>query len=114
MQKDYPKVRCLDDVPSAARLATRQQFFKKWYHALALVPFAIALFIVMKFFPESTSALALAPVWLALAWAGIVIVYTAYITLLRLKCPVCGWRFGIGDKCRSCGLPRHRDPSVSI
>jgi len=47
-------------------------------------------------------------VYACLAWAEIVCFY-ALITLVQwflFRCPRCGWRFGHGAKCSSCGLPR--------
>jgi hypothetical protein len=102
------KVSCLDDVAPVARLAAHQQLLAKWYHAIALAPFAAVLFIDIKFFGYSDNRLWLVLIGATLVWAFAVAVYTFYLTFL-LKCPRCGWRFGSGEKCGSCNLPRHRD-----
>lgn len=105
----HPKVTCIDDVPSAAHLAARQRFFKRWYRPIALAPFALIVFVAIKFFSNSTSKLIDALIFLSLAWALAVAAYTFYLVFFSLKCPACASRFGIGDKCRTCGLPRHGD-----
>jgi hypothetical protein len=106
-------ISCLEDVPSVARLAARQQLLARWYHAIALAPFAAVLVIDAEFFGYSDSRLWLVLVGATLIWAFAVAVYTFYLTFF-LKCPRCGWRFGSGDKCGSCNLPRHRDVSFCI
>lgn len=102
------EISCLDDVPSAARLAARQQLLAKWYHAIALAPFVAVLFIDTEFFGYSDNRLWLVLVGATLVWALAVAVYTFYL-IFFLKCPRCSWRFGLGSKCGSCNLPRHRD-----
>lgn len=102
------EISCLDDVPSAARLAARQQLLAKWYHAIALAPFVAVLFIDTEFFGYSDNRLWLVLVGATLVWALAVAVYTFYL-IFFLKCPRCSWRFGLGSKCRSCNLPRHRN-----
>jgi hypothetical protein len=102
-----PRIACLDDVPNVARIAVRQEFLKKWYRPVAIVPFALVVFIELRFFPESTSPIPIYFVYASLAWAGAVISYTFFL-MFAVRCPVCNRRFGLGDKCTSCGLPRHR------
>lgn len=99
---------CLDDAPAAARLAERQQFLKKWYYAVGIAPFFLVVLIIMRFFPDSTSRVLDALVFISLAWAIAVAGYTFYL-MFWLKCPRCNWRFGSGEKCSTCKLPRHRE-----
>ena len=94
------EVRSLDDVPHTAQQAKRQEFLRTWYRAIALVPFAVVVFISLKFFPDSDSKLIVASALVSLIWAIGVAAYSFYLTFFGLKCPVCGWRFGVGDKCK--------------
>jgi hypothetical protein len=108
VSKTDDAITCLDDVPDLARLAARQQFFLKWYQAVGLVPLGLFVFIVFRFFPNSNSSALDALVGASLIWPLLVVIYTAYLWL-TLQCPACKNRFGLGENCRSCNLPRHRD-----
>ena len=99
-------VACLDDVFALGRLAARQRFFMTWYKALVLAPFFLVGLISGAVFHNSDSPVLDVIFYAAFAWTFGVIVYTVYLWL-ALRCPVCKNRFGIADKCRSCGLPRH-------
>lgn len=99
-------MKSLDDDPEIAKVAARQRFLNKWYHAFALAPFAILIFIDFKFFPNSNNPVLVALVFLSLLWAMGIAGY-AFCLLYWFKFPNCGSRFGLGDQCRSCGLPRH-------
>jgi hypothetical protein len=99
--------KCLDDQPSRARIAARQQFYRKWGKVVALAPFVVALFVVQPFFSKSTSWIPDALLAASLVWGIVVVGYYFYL-LFAVKCPACGWRFGMGDKCMNCDLPRHR------
>ena len=35
------------------------------------------------------------------------IVGYSFFLMFAVRCPACRWRFGMGDKCMNCGLPRH-------
>jgi hypothetical protein len=107
------EVACVDDVPSVARMAARQQFFAKWYRLLALVPFAAILFIAFEFFPNPNSWTQVVLVFVAIIWGGSVAGYAFYL-MFAVRCPECRSRFGLGEKCRSCGLPRHRDSRPAV
>lgn len=52
-----------------SKVAARQRFLNKWYHAFALAPFAILIFIDFKFFPNSNNPVLVALVFLSLLWA---------------------------------------------
>ncbi len=104
------KIACVDDVPALARLAARQRFFMRWYQALGLAPFAVVLIIVLGVFPNSSSPILEVLIFAALVWPLAVVIYTVYLWM-TLRCPACHNRFGMGDNCRSCKLPRHPQSS---
>lgn len=104
---DQAEIRSLEDVPGVARMAARQEFLLQWYKPVAIAPFMVVLFIVLRLFPKSTSRIPIYFVFASLVWTGAVIGYSFFL-MFALRCPVCGWRFGSRDKCSSCGLPRHR------
>jgi hypothetical protein len=101
---------CIDDIPTVARLAARQQFLNKWYRPLGLVPFSVLIFIDFIFLHGSNNGLLVALVFISLLCAGAVSGYAFYL-LFAVKCPVCKNRFGLGENCSSCNLPRHRTSS---
>lgn len=109
----HSETRCLDDVPSLARLAARQQFFGRWYKAVALAPFVVVLFAVLTFFPKSTSQIPSIFVFASLVWAISVAGYSFFL-MFAVRCPACGWKFGMSDQCMNCGLPRHRDDASAV
>jgi len=108
------QIKSLDDVPAVARLAARQAFFIRWYRAVALVPFTVLIFIALKFFSDTPAGnIWMDAIYATLGWAIAVAAYAFYITFWGFLCPVCGYRFGSGEKCKNCGLPRHGDGSIS-
>ena len=98
----------LDDAPDVARRAARQIFLNRWYKPLALAPFLVILVLDTFFFPQSRNKWLLAVIFITLAWGGAVPAY-AFFLLVVLRCPRCGKRYGLGDKCKHCELPRHAD-----
>lgn len=102
------RLSCLDDEPDTARKAARQQFFLRWYIVLATVPFFATLAIQLRFFPQSQTPVA---IWASLVWAGAALAYTA-VVWLGLRCPCCEQRYGGGEKCLNCHLPRHSESST--
>jgi hypothetical protein len=106
------QIRSLDEVPNVARTASREAFIRQWYHALALAPVTVVVFISLKFFPD-TPAVFMTLLYATLVWAMAVVAYAFYTTFWGFHCPVCGWRFGIGENCSSCGLPRHTDEELT-
>jgi hypothetical protein len=106
-------VASVDDVPMVARLLARQQFFRKWYKPVALAPFALMLFIILKFFPNANGGFGTAVVFATLGWALAVVGYSFYL-MFAVRCPACNSRYGIGQNCRSCNLPRHRGSTEPI
>src|SRR5438105_3812648 len=112
MMEPTPKeTTCLDDVPSVARIAARQEFLNKHYRLVVLLPVFVATFIGCKFFGENSPA-TLCFVFTSLILGLSALGYHLYL-VITLRCPVCGWRFGRGDKCSSCGLRRHAPSSVN-
>jgi hypothetical protein len=107
------EIKCLDEVPSLARIAARQQFLTRWYKPVALAPFAVVLFVVLTFFPKSTSRIPILFVFATLAW-GMAVVGYSFFLMFAVRCPACSWRFGMSNKCMNCGLPRHCDDSSAI
>ena len=100
------EIRSLDDVPSAARVAGRQRFLNRWYKPVAMAPFGVCVFAAVKFFPDSRSWFLVALIEATLIWAIGVAAYAFYL-LFWFKCPRCHSRFGLGERCRACELPRH-------
>ena len=113
-QQSQGEATSLDDFPIAARLATRQQLLVKWYRGLALAPFVAVLFVVLKFFPDSTSVIPVLLVEATLVWAIVIAGYSFYATFFGARCGRCGNRYGSGDNCKSCGLPRHASSPTFI
>jgi hypothetical protein len=103
-------ITCLDESPSVYRMAARQEFLHRWYRPAALVPFMVVVAVITVFFPNSDRSIQFGLASIAMLWAGAVIGYAVFLRF-AVRCPVCGWRFGVRDKCSSCGLPRH--PSAS-
>ena len=101
-------VACLEEWGRYARIATKDRFWKRYYRVLALAPFAVIIFGVLRFFPESTSKVPIYIVGVSLVWAMVVAFYAFSLRLRAdfIRCPRCGSRFGLGACCNSCGLPR--------
>src|ERR1700746_276831 len=81
-------ITCVDDVPSAARLAERQQFLHKWDYAVGSAPLFLVAVIVSKFFPDSTSRVFDALAFTSVAWGMAVAGFTFFLLFL-LKGPRC-------------------------
>jgi hypothetical protein len=104
---DLDAIKNLDQFPQLALRSKRQQWVSQNYKLIGLLPFGIVLFIVLKFFSSSTNK---AWDWLVeatLLWAILVAGYGFYSLFWGVRCPACGCGFGVGQECRSCGLPRH-------
>ena len=104
------KIRSLDDLPELAKLAKRQLFLNKWYKPLAMAPFAVFIFLDQVFFPKSRSPILIAMMIPIGIWVMSLVGYSFYL-LLFLRCPYCSSVYGLGDRCKACGLPRHPDPT---
>ncbi|MGD0444723.1 MAG: hypothetical protein ABSA39_12385 [Edaphobacter sp.] len=102
------EISCLDDCPELARRSAWQQQVVRYYKLIALAPFAICLFIVLRVFPDSTNRFWIWSVGFTLVWAIAIAGYSFYLLFYGVNCPQCGSGFGVRDQCRSCGLPRHQ------
>jgi hypothetical protein len=108
---------CLADWENYKRLDDRRRFFLRYQYSLAVVPFALALFIGLGVLPHIVPDTAfwagVAETLIAgsLVWSGIFILFalSVYLRWFLYRCPRCGWRFGPGNRCGSCDLPRSRD-----
>jgi hypothetical protein len=101
-------ITCLNDVPKLASRSFLQQRISRSYKLVALAPFAVVLFVVLKFFPNSTNRAWDFAIFLSLGWAMAVAGYAFYSLFWGVRCPACSAGFGVRDQCRSCGLPRHQ------
>ncbi len=105
---------CLDESEPYAQINKRTKFFQKYYRALALIPFAVVMFVILRLFGDPPiggprNKFILLPVFIVLGWAGFVPFYALSLMVRRrrIRCPSCGNRFGSDDQCISCGFPRH-------
>jgi hypothetical protein len=117
--KDYElesgkKISSLDDLPEVAKIAQRQRFLNRWYRPVAMAPFVLAVVLGVGVFPKSSrNPILLAYTFASLLWAVLVAGYAFYL-LFTFRCPYCSSTYGLGDKCRSCGLPRHSPPPQAM
>src|SRR5690349_18612260 len=101
------RVSSLDDVPDIAKIANRQLFLNRWYRPVALAPFLVAVILGVGVFRDhSRNPILLAYTFATLLWAMLVAGYAFYL-LVSFRCPYCSSRYGLGENCRDCGLPRH-------
>jgi hypothetical protein len=100
------QIKSVDDVPEAAILADRQLFLNKWYRPVALAPVAVVAFLDFRVFPNSNNWFVVGTIMATLIWVIGVASYAFYL-LVAFKCPKCHERFGLGEACKSCKLPRH-------
>jgi hypothetical protein len=107
--------RCLHESEPFARLNRQLTFLRKYWYAIAIAPFAVTIFVLLRFYGTSTNRLLDVPIGVALGWAFLVVIYSLVVTVrvLFVRCPKCGWRFGGGEKCGSCGFPRQPPSSLS-
>ena len=104
----------LDDVPEIAKIAKRQLFLNRWYRPVAMAPFLLAVILGVGIFRDhSRNPILLAYTFASLMWAIFVAGYAFYL-LSSFSCPCCSSRYGLGENCRSCGLPRHNQPPQSM
>jgi hypothetical protein len=110
---DDSQIRSLEDWDYYVRLNRRVTHLKKYWQWLAMGPFAVVLFIGLKFFGSSVNKTVNQMfdvlLMISLAWAMLVAGYglTNLARWFAVRCPRCGWRFGLRNQCGSCGLPRH-------
>ena len=122
---DATGLSCLADSDNYRRLDDRRRFFVQNQYSLAVAPFFLAIVfglgILPRIVPDTAFWAGVAETLIvgSLVWAGIVIFHALFVYLrwFLYRCPRCGWRFGPGDRCGSCDLPRSRDnltPSDSM
>jgi hypothetical protein len=107
---------CLADSANYERLDGRRRFLLKYWHALALVPYFLAILIGLgvlpRFVPDTAFWAGVAETLIigSLGWSLIVILYalSVFVRWFLVRCPRCGWRFGLGERCGSCDLPRSK------
>jgi hypothetical protein len=110
---DDSQLRSLEEWDYYARLNRQVTSLKKYWYWLTIGPFAAVLFSGLKFFGSSVNKTVNQTfdvlVMMSLAWAMLVGGYglNSLARWFALRCPRCGWRFGLGNQCGSCGLPRH-------
>jgi hypothetical protein len=92
------------------------KFVRQYWYGAAIAPFGLVLFLGLRYFPNSTSRFLDIPLGLSFAWAMFVAIYCLMLTAraLLIRCPRCGWRFGLGNQCGSCGLPKHTGASGTV
>jgi hypothetical protein len=116
--QDPSQIACLSDWEEYARLDSKRRFLQRWWHALALGPFVavLAIFHRVLYGPYHPWNHIDSVLMASLLWAGLVAVYcfTVFTRILLIKCPRCGWRFGLGTRCGSCDLPRSPKPSQGM
>ncbi|GAC1431612.1 MAG: hypothetical protein NVSMB62_28610 [Acidobacteriaceae bacterium] len=103
---DRETLKCGDEAPDFARIAARQDLVTKRLKPTMMLPFIVFLLIDLKFFKDSNNWIVVSIGMLTVLWAGAVNFYSLYLRI-TVHCPKCGNRFGSGDKCASCSLPRH-------
>jgi hypothetical protein len=107
---------CLADSQKYKTLDDRRRALLKYWYALATVPFFLSIVIGVGVFPRLVpdtafwAGVAETLIFGALGWTFIVIFYALFVCVswFLVRCPRCGWRFGLGDRCGSCDLPRTR------
>jgi hypothetical protein len=105
---DSAQVACLEASEEYAALNRKSLFIKKYGHVMAIGPFFVVICVVFRWFSDSTSKFLLGLIFSTLFWAVAFACFAVIVfaSLLFIRCPRCGWRFGLGDFCSSCGLPR--------
>jgi|HubBroStandDraft_6_1064221.scaffolds.fasta_scaffold16951_2 hypothetical protein len=108
MNQQSTQWRCLDEWGPFARLNRQMQFLRKYWYAIAIVPFAVIVLVGLRVSGDSPRRFWDIPIAISLAWGLFVAIYALILTVrtLSIRCPRCGWRFGLADQCGSCGFPR--------
>lgn len=103
--------KCLDDGDWYCRLDNRVRTARRYWYLIAAAPFAFVMLLARLFsrIPSSLLDSLAEPRWhgqsvfdvfvgSALAWAMIVPIYVLVLMArwFLIKCPRCGWRFGLG------------------
>ena len=103
---------CLEEWDKYSRLNTKDSFWMRYGRALALAPFTILIVVLLRYFSNTTSKVPDYFIWASLVWLLAVVLYALSVStrILFIRCPRCGYRFGLGTFCGSCGLPRSATP----
>jgi hypothetical protein len=106
---------CLDQDETYVRLEKQMKFVRQYRYGAAIAPFGLVLFVGLRYFPNSASRF-LDPLGLFFAWAIFVAICCSMLTarMLLIRCPRCGWRFGLGNQFGSCDLPKHTGVSGKV
>lgn len=100
----------LDQYPALSRRANRERFLsRRWaIRFAAFLPFILVLLTTRVSLPVPRS-LWDALFFASLLWAIVVFLYSLMLVfgLVGIRCPRCSGRYGAGDNCPRCGLPRH-------
>jgi hypothetical protein len=105
---------CLADSENYRKLDRKRRFLAGYWRALALSPFFVAIVIALGLFPRILpdtkfwAGVAETLIVGSLIWSLIFGVYAIFVIIrwFLVRCPRCGWRFGLGERCGSCDLPR--------
>lgn len=98
---------CLSDWEKYKRFERAASLARRYGHVVALFPFAVATFVVLRYDVKYENVL----IGTTLGWGGLVAVTAllVYGRALFIRCPSCGMHFGPGKSCQWCGFPRYRD-----
>ena len=104
------KITSLEDWNSYVRLNAKRVFLRRYWYALAIGPFVVVILVFHRVLYQPSYAwnYGYTVMVAALGWALLVAAYSGvlFTRYLLIRCPRCNWRFGLGDRCGSCGLPR--------
>ena len=105
-----PRFNCLEDWDDYSRLNNRRILLQRFGYISVAVPIVGATAILLRFFPGISRTAQNVVFGIVFGWVFFVIVYSlvVFTRFLFIRCPKCGWRFGPGTFCGSCGLPRSR------
>lgn len=98
---------CLSDWEKYKRFERAASIARRYGHAVALFPFAVAIFVVFRYDVKYGDVLIEA----TLGW-GVLVALTALLACARalfICCPSCGMHFGLGKSCQWCGFSRYGD-----
>jgi hypothetical protein len=103
-----PDLHCLDDDGSYGRAMRTKRFLDRFWYLFVFGP-PLAMLFSARFAYKDPDTLKYSLLW--------IFMFAAYWLLLKgrlaaFTCPVCAQRFGRGDACERCGLPRKRAPSA--
>jgi hypothetical protein len=104
---------CLDDDHGIGSRAVHQEFLSNYYPALIMLPISAAISIGCCGLLAANTRI---PAWVVyglLVWGFGLMAYH-FILTWTLRCPNCGWRFGMESSCTTCALPRHKKCDLDL